>query len=164
MGKIYNLAQTVLVWLDPASAISNRVFDWCAEYFDGTEHVNLTSFDDIKRKPEGIKVNINSFEVWAINAIYRRSYWTRLWIVQKLCSAKDITFFCGAKSLPWSIFRRLPRATMDDISQDAYTEMKPALDSMPAGRYARDLLEELNKKELSKHRVLNLDELLVKFG
>src|SRR5271168_5357205 len=44
-------------------------------------------------------------------AFFSRPYWSRLWIIQELCAAKDIVVVCGHDTVPWP---SLSRKTRDD--------------------------------------------------
>lgn len=66
----------------------------------------------------------------AILALWNRSYWKRVWIVQEVLLAKDIIVICGDRSCPWQAFldtlhRAHDSRIMPSRSQD-YMRQTPA--------------------------------------
>jgi hypothetical protein len=43
----------------------------------------------------------------AIHRLFRRDFWSRVWIFQELVLPDNLIVGCGSKSLPWSIFKGL---------------------------------------------------------
>jgi hypothetical protein len=43
----------------------------------------------------------------AIHRLFRRDFWSRVWIFQELVLPNNLIVGCGSKSLPWSIFKGL---------------------------------------------------------
>ncbi|KAF1979144.1 hypothetical protein BU23DRAFT_595122 [Bimuria novae-zelandiae CBS 107.79] len=41
----------------------------------------------------------------SVVALFEREYWSRLWPVQEVFNAREITVYCGAMAVPWSIYR-----------------------------------------------------------
>jgi hypothetical protein len=43
-------------------------------------------------------------EIWdAVEKVFYRPYWNRVWIVQEIVQAVDIDVCCGSKSIPWGV-------------------------------------------------------------
>ncbi|KAB8207187.1 heterokaryon incompatibility protein-domain-containing protein [Aspergillus parasiticus] len=146
MGDLYRQAQKVLVWLGPGTAESDLVFDICAE--GNQKAIDL----------QGSSGN-------ALDMVYRRSYWTRLWIIQELFLARDAIVFCGSKSAPWSSFRRLTTAVRGDFVLGGFTGVDIQLGSSPLGLHTRTMLGQLDKKD-GEYSILNktIDNIVIKFG
>ncbi|OGM49018.1 hypothetical protein ABOM_003126 [Aspergillus bombycis] len=141
MGDLYRQAQQVLVWLGPGTTESDLIFDLCAEAKQ--EEIDL----------QGASGN-------ALDMLYRRSYWTRLWIIQELFLARDAVVFCGSRSAAWSSFRRLTTAVKGEfVSGDI------RLGSSSMGLHTREMLSCLNSKDREKG-ILNetIDNIVIKFG
>lgn len=154
MGDIYRKAGAVLVWLGPASPESDLIFDMCETKVMSTEYDALISIsweDELGA---------------ALEAIYQRSYWTRLWIIQELLLAKSLIFFCGPKLTSWSVFRHLPRSVKGIHYKEGLTGgMQIRLGSTPRGRHARSLLSALDERSSNEYRKeQQLYSLVVNFG
>lgn len=165
MGDIYRRATCVLVWLGPGAAESDLIFDLCHNF----ENSQKTQ-DDIEQseKPAQIPIDINGDDGKALDTVYCRSYWTRLWIIQELFLAKQAQIFCGSRSVSWSTFPKLPKTVSGFIVQD---NLNPSgfnmmLGSSPAGRHSREILSELSRgvQPATGESPRRLDELVVKFG
>ncbi|RAK90771.1 hypothetical protein BO79DRAFT_236490 [Aspergillus costaricaensis CBS 115574] len=153
MGDLFAEAENVLVWLGPATAESDLIFDLC---IDSTANNTIVP----------IKLRKNKATINALDTIYQRSYWTRLWIIQELFLARNIILFCGSKSTAWSVFRRLPRWNKREFALGGFTGVNMILDSTPAGRHARDILDELDKSDQGRSTFtkIGLVDLILKFG
>ncbi|KAE8137315.1 heterokaryon incompatibility protein-domain-containing protein [Aspergillus pseudotamarii] len=146
MGDLYRQAQKVLVWLGPGTADSDLIFDICA--VGNQKTIDL----------QGSSGN-------ALDMLYRRSYWTRLWVIQELFLARDAIVFCGSKSTPWSSFRRLTTAVKGDIVLGEHTGVDTQLGSSPMGLHTRRMLSNLNRKDRGDS-ILNkrIDNIMFEFG
>jgi hypothetical protein len=86
MGKIYNQAKAVIVWLgspDSASELAFKVLS-CAEWIEF-----------IKPPMDLAKIVVGTRKLTSFYSILIREYWTRLWIIQEFLMAKDFTLQCG---------------------------------------------------------------------
>ena len=83
IGRIFREAQKVLVWVGQHADGSEALFD---------------SRPSKKRKPTA-RDNEKRLSIWL--SFLQRPYFTRLWIVQELVLAKDITVQCGTSVKPW---------------------------------------------------------------
>lgn len=72
-------------------------------------------------------------QVQAVGRLFERGYWGRVWVVQELFSAMEITIHCGATSAPWPTFFHFQRI----VEIDARTEQRIYKDLIP---YHRTLL------------------------
>ncbi|KAM0452999.1 hypothetical protein ACHAPV_009241 [Trichoderma viride] len=153
MGDIYRNARVVLVWLGPATPESDVIFNMCETQAVSAEKDALATISW-----EG--------EVGdALDTIYQRSYWTRLWIIQELLLARSIVFFCGPKLTTWSVFRRLPRSVKGIFYEGGFTGMDIKLGSTPRGRHARSLLGALEERSSKEDQTeQQLYKLVVNFG
>ncbi|KAL2110161.1 hypothetical protein VUR80DRAFT_1496 [Thermomyces stellatus] len=163
MGDLYAQAEEVLVWLGPGTAESDFIFDICSDSV-ATSNTVTTKLGEEKPRIEALDFNDPDGE--ALDLVYQRSYWTRLWIIQELFLARKIVLFCGLKSTTWSVSKRLPRWNKGVFVPGGFTGIDMVLGSTPAGRHARDILNELAKREQreSAHTDNSLVELVRKFG
>ncbi|PYH67918.1 HET domain-containing protein [Aspergillus vadensis CBS 113365] len=153
MGDLFADAENVLVWLGPATAESDLIFDVC---------IDLT----VNKTIAPTKLGKNKAQIDALDTIYQRSYWTRLWIIQELFLARNIILFCGSKSTAWSAFKQLPRWNKRDFALGGFTGVDMVLESTPAGRHARDILDELDKRGQGRSTCtkMGLVDMILKYG
>ena len=105
MGRIYEQAETVLVWLGQAADDSEHIFDICDILQHSVDDENDNQ-DIFKKFPE-LK---SSKTTKPFNSLLLRTYWSRLWILQEIFIARDVILFCGTRAASWSSFKRLPDA------------------------------------------------------
>jgi hypothetical protein len=74
IGRIYNNAKSVAVWLGPGEHDSDYIFDL------------------VDSKTYSWERLLNS-----LVARCRRDYWKRAWIRQEILQSNNITFFCGER-------------------------------------------------------------------
>jgi hypothetical protein len=163
VSDLYAQAENVLVWLGHGTAESDFVFDLRSDSVASSTIVT-TKLGEEKTRTEALDFNAPDGE--ALDTVYQRSYWTRLWIIQELFLARNIVLFCGIKSTTWSVFRRLPRWNKGDFVPGGFTGVDMVLGSTPAGRHARDILNELDKMEPERSAFTDkgLVQLVLKFG
>ncbi|KAF2670195.1 hypothetical protein BT63DRAFT_478378 [Microthyrium microscopicum] len=96
MGNIYSCASSVVAWLGLASEDSQHARIFIEQQTSGT----MSKSD--------VDLQSTSSETWKLAPkILQRPYWTRLWIMQELALAKDVTFVCGEWVWPRSDLRLL---------------------------------------------------------
>jgi hypothetical protein len=86
MGKIYNQAKAVIVWLGSSDSASELAFKLlsCAEWIEF-----------VKPPMDSAKIVVGTQKLTSFYSILTRDYWTRLWIIQEFLMAKDFTLQCG---------------------------------------------------------------------
>ena len=96
MGDVFGKAERVYAWLGLVSAKVEEVLDCIPEIAEVTRdpHVAISS-TTAKRAERSITI------------FQRRTYWSRIWIVQELVLAKDITLFWGVRSVGWKDLLRV---------------------------------------------------------
>jgi hypothetical protein len=107
MGRIYQEAHGVVVWLGPAddlvSTVVSRLQYDVAQHRDFEYHGLADLMLNRKTISPGSKANEASSSeiVTFFSGMCRKSYWTRRWIVQELVLAKTIVLIFGEQELPW---------------------------------------------------------------
>ena len=86
MGKIYNQAKAVIVWLGSPDSDSELAF----EVLSRAEWIEF-----IKPPMDLAKIVVGTRKLTSFYSILTRDYWTRLWIIQEFLMAKDFTLQCG---------------------------------------------------------------------
>lgn len=133
MGDIYKQATKVVVWLGPmyssdqdptpgqlhgiwtlegarvGQQIEDDVLDRMLTLFD-TPNPSTVPVDDSDIASIAVKDWINTFEgnemfdEWLLGPpLFRRSWFSRAWILQEVFMAKQITVVCGQYVIPWDI-------------------------------------------------------------
>jgi hypothetical protein len=87
MGKIYEAAQSIYLWLGRSADGSESCFDYMNQ----------------DRKPPSQCTPIDPLEQ-AITALLSRPYWERAWIRQEFLLAQNIIIYCGDRITSWERF------------------------------------------------------------
>ncbi len=92
MDKIYGQAETTYLWLGPAAEDSDTAMDFIAS------SANTSTMAEI---------NALSPPLPALRALYSRTWWSRIWVVQEALLSKNAIFICGQRQVPLQIFIQL---------------------------------------------------------
>ncbi|GAB1315425.1 hypothetical protein MFIFM68171_05635 [Madurella fahalii] len=106
MTDIYSNADTVAIWLGPEaddSDLATDILKRVAEEADNPQALLSFLTRKLSRRTLGTVV-----------ALFEREYWRRLWVVQEVFHAKDITVYCGSSALPWSVYKRASDAFVNN--------------------------------------------------
>lgn len=100
MGDIYANASETIAWLGIEADNSNRAFDLL--------HILLRADHDTVKYEEGMArlyqpaANGKYEDHWiALQSLYDRPYWRRVWIIQEIASAPQVVIRCGSKEVIW---------------------------------------------------------------
>lgn len=97
MGTLYGLTEEVIVWLGPESDDS---------------HVAMSFISKGPDDPGGLKTldvfsqAIHDSEFNAVLRLTEREYWRRIWVIQEIFKAPNITLHCGNNQVSWGAFVR----------------------------------------------------------
>lgn len=108
MSMIYAAADSVIVWLGNEAESSSEVI----KYMRDTKRKGLrdtVAIDRHFRKQSVFEKPLIEAEALeclqsASEALAKRLYWSRLWIVQEILWAQEIQIFCGPLSIAWVDF------------------------------------------------------------
>lgn len=95
MRKIYTQAKTTFVWLGPAADDSEKAINFIA------------STDNIKVADPKLRIEDISPPWDALQALFARSWWSRVWVIQEVLLSKHIIAKCGHQEIPFETFSRL---------------------------------------------------------
>lgn len=139
MGEIYRRASKVVVWLglsDPTSHQAIRIL----------EEVSRWKWPLGSLLRPGATSNGNR-RLRSIQRLFLREYWGRLWIIQEILMAEDLSFHCGYDSFTFDaiglILERLgyrvatPPHESSQILQDEHSILRTIWSSLPS-RLSRD--------------------------
>ncbi|KAE9364279.1 hypothetical protein N431DRAFT_563623 [Stipitochalara longipes BDJ] len=99
MGRIYENAQIVLVWLGEHSSDSGKAIDFITFVFNQSWYHKYGSSSSYTY--EGNK-KFESSEWQAVDSLFRRDYWERTWIIQEIQLASSVLVYCGDRTFDWS--------------------------------------------------------------
>ncbi|KAG4433968.1 hypothetical protein IFR05_010548 [Cadophora sp. M221] len=98
MRDIYALSSRVVVWLGPADNTSKTCVDFLKQ-------VSLQPFANQEAEETWLVNFMNDPSndvIWkSIFDFTRREYWRRMWIVQEIVTARNISVYCGPHELSW---------------------------------------------------------------
>jgi hypothetical protein len=121
MCDIYETADGVAVWLGSGTAESDRVM---------LENEAAVLAHDVSMNTEEVRDR-----VWwlMIRELLARSWWQRLWVIQKVAVAKEICVFCGMKSLNWSLLGEGVKIAIEhheihNLQGDMYSALNQAVE------------------------------------
>lgn len=127
MKAIYQNAEKVLVWLGEESADSPKAFGLMSQILarqstwgKQDSKAPMTAQDLID---EGLPEPFSP--IWkSLDALYWRQWFTRIWIIQEISVARDVSVICGNDQSPWRDFETVA-ATVKDRSLTALTHVDP---------------------------------------
>ncbi|KAL9597505.1 MAG: hypothetical protein Q9219_005087 [cf. Caloplaca sp. 3 TL-2023] len=100
MRDIYVSALETWVWLGPASADSDEAMEMVQRF----QHRDFFT-DEIK---------LVKREAWeGIGNLMRRSWWTRIWVIQECLSSRQVHVWCGRKKVEIACFVKLDQIRRD---------------------------------------------------
>ncbi|KAM7211218.1 Heterokaryon incompatibility protein (HET) domain containing protein [Rhypophila decipiens] len=147
MRDIFEGAQTVYHWLGPADDDSDFLLDWvavsgrqafeagvldfvqlwptaqeaCLLRFLADKHPDSHQMQlAIQDPPELSSARMNK----AMEALSRRSFFQRLWIVQELAVSRNSVFLCGSRQLPVDHFESVV-AVLDEVKEKVNPGKEP---------------------------------------
>lgn len=121
MREIYSGAKLVIAWLGSASEDSDLVMEILGTSFEawmeagGEGNQNITDQPSISpASRQSIRTDalywatkrVTQREALAISNFLKRSWWSRIWVVQEVLLAKRVIFKCGDAEVPGEHMRR----------------------------------------------------------
>ncbi|KAG5746663.1 hypothetical protein H9Q70_010654 [Fusarium xylarioides] len=97
MRQIYTSATKVYVWLGQEDEGSNIAMRFVAAQASKPLRPRGSGYRPLWSRQEGK----------ALHALFDRRYWRRMWIIQELLHANDITVWCGSLSFTWDDIEKL---------------------------------------------------------
>jgi len=103
MGKIYESAARVIAWLGEANALTGMAFEAMHEMpilyrISSAELLDrlVAISEERSSEQDSLEWALSQRNIWdEINNLYRRPYWSRLWVFQELVLARKVLFQCG---------------------------------------------------------------------
>jgi Heterokaryon incompatibility protein (HET) len=110
MRQIYRRADKTIVWLGEMSANSDAAMDFLVSLSRKRQQAaKAVSKDErlLSEKMKALGLNTEKYKSdWtAVNELFLRPWWTRVWTIQELILSPKVTFYCGSKNLSLSDLR-----------------------------------------------------------
>ncbi|KAK4445300.1 heterokaryon incompatibility protein-domain-containing protein [Podospora aff. communis PSN243] len=100
MRRIFSHASSVIVWLGETPSSATTVERLVLDY-------NRKIYKSVKGEvPSILKYHQNTLN--GMNTLFSRPWWTRVWIIQEVVSAKEIVVHYGNRVFPWRFLRNIP--------------------------------------------------------
>jgi hypothetical protein len=106
MGKIYEKASQVIIWLGPEDEMSAKAihqlswlgtkFGWARE-LPGDQNAIIRAFVKMM-----LDENDSNLDIVAIWNFFRREWWHRVWVIQEAVLARDALVVCGSHIIQWA--------------------------------------------------------------
>lgn len=110
MRQVYEKAQEVIVWLGPAADASDLAISFVRELY---EHKEESATFWLQRENLGV---MN--ELVALQKLFARPYWSRIWIVQEMMAAKSTLVLCGTDQIDGRCLRTVQSIYFNDTHRD----------------------------------------------
>jgi hypothetical protein len=110
MGEVYSRASEVLIWLGDAVGDSDLAMDFMlntSSRHSGCPILNRQTADRGDYGAMSCELDPCHWRMEFSEALLQlcsRGYWCRVWILQEVMLAQELTMICGSKRLPSSIF------------------------------------------------------------
>jgi hypothetical protein len=93
MKQIYESADQVVIWLGEAIEHTGRAFEKLKE---AAEYMRESSPEVTTKSPQWTKDELFGTEAWTVLIdLFRREWWTRIWVIQEVALAKQAIIACG---------------------------------------------------------------------
>ena len=126
MRQIYARALLVTTWLGPAADNSDVAMRWIQRYGEWALKLDIGSRPELQLRHlleivdlrgrasvdqqiqtfvEDLKVHLSQegaeqlLRITALDLLFKRPYWSRVWVVQELVSASKVLFVCGTQTV-----------------------------------------------------------------
>ena len=90
MSRIYACAERVAIYLGEAAHDSDMAVDFLIDNDTPAESASYPRTQEL---------------MYALNSFFRRSWFTRVWVIQEVLLSQDAIAYCGQKSFPWAAIR-----------------------------------------------------------
>jgi hypothetical protein len=128
MALINKNASLTVVWLGKESNDSALALECLGK--------SLSNKFDIEEVPS------TSAEFQAVESIFARPWWNRMWVLQEVCLACSVTFMCGRSAIPWeALSKGMLNLTEGDFNGRAHNKGLGIRRKGEEGKYPKYLLK-----------------------
>jgi hypothetical protein len=105
MRDIYSQTARVIVWLGEPKPDTHEAWNFVRELANRMVFCDKMRFTrDLKSWLAAQGQTPQHGLLLALRELMQRPYWTRTWIVQEICVAKEVIVQCGRLAMPWNYF------------------------------------------------------------
>lgn len=116
MGDIYHDAERVLIWLGSEQDNSHLLPEFISQLLRAKDLMDLAEIDTSRRSYDSLtpsmmasceipsKLSYNR-HYRALHFFTRRPWFLRVWVIQELALAREVTILCGEWSVSWDAFQ-----------------------------------------------------------
>ncbi|KAM0243055.1 hypothetical protein ACHAP5_006928 [Fusarium lateritium] len=97
MAHIYRNASQVLVYLGEGTELSDIAMEFIRELDRPSDYGNRNSTDEIQSDAQD--------ERTAVNNLFKRPWFYRVWVLQEITFAQKATIICGSQQVDWESFK-----------------------------------------------------------
>jgi len=102
MTIIYGTADSVLLWLGPEDEESDIAMDLISAFGNKYNSLLAKDFSTWSSYPPSVEAG-----TWAaLDALFQRPFWRRIWILQEFVLAREFVLVCGHKTVRSDVFER----------------------------------------------------------
>lgn len=124
MKLIYSCASNVIIWLGEDSVSSRHAMDLlCSASEQVDPHTWLSD-----RLKTTFQSDITQWK--ALLSLFKRDYWSRVWIIQETAVATNLDIVCGSLSCKWEVAVAAQNAWMNFKAVAVSREQQDIIDSM----------------------------------
>jgi hypothetical protein len=111
MHNIYRTADEVLIWLGREADDSKHAIDYLHFWYPftlprfGQSPPTLNGMSKARRSECRAVQRKSVLYARALEALLRRPFWSRIWIVQEILHGRRVTVTCGASRVRWEVLR-----------------------------------------------------------
>ncbi|CAG9984022.1 unnamed protein product [Clonostachys byssicola] len=122
MRHIYSDAHSVIAWLGPSFDGCEALFKHLRRMGNGVKNRNWDALEMLHDDEEHLREVRRAYD-----ALCRRSYWKRLWILQEFAIASDVSVMCGSAVLPYTLLLAVQESA-DRVSEEIGKRQTPGRD------------------------------------
>ena len=130
MKLIYSCAFNVIIWLGEDSVSSRHAMGLLCS---ASEQVNPDTWLSNRLKTT-FQSDVTQWK--ALLSLFKKDYWSRVWIIQETAVATNLEIFCGSLSCKWEVALAAQNVWMNFKAMAASREQQDIIDSMEGFTYA----------------------------
>jgi hypothetical protein len=105
MGEIYGRSKRTIIWLGEGGFFSRKAFSYCSAIAAGHQQQNDPPSPPNPPQPAPKpRDSVGTLPIFFILLLLRRSYFTRIWVIQEVALSHSLEVACGASRISWQDF------------------------------------------------------------
>jgi len=124
MKSIYSCASNVIIWLGEDSVSSRQAMDLLCSASKQVDPHTWLSY----RLETTFQSDVTQWK--ALLSLFKRDYWSRVWIIQETAVATNLEILCGSQSCKWEVAVAAQNAWMSFRAMGVSRELQDVIDTM----------------------------------